>query len=254
VSFHHLDQYASVASPLTRTVPAARVLGVAVLAVGAATLPLGAWPQLAVLGIVVVGIVAAARIPPRAMANRLAGPFAFLLLASAGLLFLVPGEPLWHVGPIRISEAGLERFGFVLGRASVALAAAVVLVSTTSFPELLHGLRALRVPGAVATALGLAYRFLYLTLDELERLQRAARSRNAGHGAARRRHLLVAVTAATLGRSLARGERTHDAMLARGFAGTLPLLHVSPWTPQAAIELAMLLTVAAAVAVQARVG
>ena len=70
MSFHHLDQYASVASPLTRTVPAARVLGVAVLAVGAATLPLGAWPQLAVLGILVAGLVAAARIPPRAMANQ----------------------------------------------------------------------------------------------------------------------------------------------------------------------------------------
>ena len=253
MSFHHLDQYASVTSPLTRTVPAARVLGVAVLAVGAATLPLGAWPQLAALGIVVVGLVAAARIPPRAMANRLAGPFAFVLLASAGLLFLVPGEPLWHVGPIGISDTGLERFGFVLGRASVALAAAVVLVSTTSFPELLHALRQLRLPAVVTAALGLGYRLLYLLVDEIERLQRAARSRNAGAGTARRRSLVVGIGGAAMARAFARGERTHRAMLARGFTGDLPSLEPHEWDRHSGLLLAGLVLVVAAVSVSARV-
>jgi len=91
-------------------------------------------------------------------------------------------------------------------------------------------------------------------VDELERLKRAARSRNAGHGAARRRDMLIGVTAATLGRAFARGERTHDAMLARGFTGTLPLLHATTWSATAAVQLALLVTVAAAVAVMARVG
>ena len=68
----------------------------------------------------------------------------------------------------------MRRFGFVLGRASVALTAAVVLVSTTSFPELLQALRQLRLPAVVTTALGLGYRLLYLLVDEIERLQRAA--------------------------------------------------------------------------------
>jgi cobalt/nickel transport system permease protein len=194
-----------------------------------------------------------ARVPLSVALVRLAWPLGVALLASATLLVMVPGPPVVRLGPLAVTAPGADRFATVMARAMVALLPAVLLVSTTSFPELLQGLRALRLPRAVATALGLAYRFLYLAVDELERLQRAARSRNAGHGAARRRQLLVAVAASTLGRSLARGERTHGAMLARGFTGTLPLLHAVRWTPATAVGLATLLTIAAAIAVQARV-
>ena len=254
MSFHHLDQFAHTASPVTRMPPAGRIVGAMALALAAATLPPGAWPQLGMLVVLSLALFVLARVPLSVALVRLAWPLGFVLIASATLLIMVPGPALVPLGPLAITAPGADRFATVMARAMVALLPAVLLVSTTSFPELLHGLRGLHLPRAVATALGLAYRFLYLTVDELERLQRAARSRNLGHGAARRRHLLVAVTAATLGRALARGERTHDAMLARGFAGALPLLHTSPWTPQAAAELTMLLTVAAAVAVHARIG
>jgi len=251
VSFRHLDQYATVPSPMTRTLPTARVLAVVVVAVGTATLPLGAWRHLAVLAAIVVGLVAAAKLPARAVVTRLAGPFVFILLASAALLVLVPGEPLWHMGPVGISKAGVERFGFVLGRASVALTAAVILVSTTSFPELLHALRQLRLPAVVITALGLGYRLLYLLVDEIERLQRAARSRNAAGGAARRRHVLVGIGASAMARAFARGERTHSAMLARGFAGDLPSLTPRHWDLRSSLLLVALSGAVAAVTVAA---
>ncbi|MBE0594935.1 MAG: cobalt ECF transporter T component CbiQ [Gemmatimonadales bacterium] len=251
MSFQHLDQYATVASPLTRTVPTARVLAMVVVAVGTATLPLGAWLHLAGLAALVVGLAVAARLPARTVVTRLAGPFAFVLLASAALLFLVPGEPLWHLGPVGISQAGLERFGFVLGRASVALTAAVILVSTTRFPELLHALRQLRLPAVVITALGLGYRLLYLLVDEIERLQRAARSRNAGGGTASRRRLLVGIGAAAMARAFSRGERTHRAMLARGFVGDLPSLTPRHWDLRSGLLLAALSGTVVAVAVAA---
>ena len=250
MSFHHLDQYATVPSLLTRTVPTARVLALVVVAVGTATLPLGAWRHLALLAALVAGLTAAARLPARTVVTRLAGPFAFVLLASAALLVLVPGEPLWHVGPVGISEAGVERFGFVLGRASVALTAAVILVSTTSFPELLHALRQLRLPAVVITALGLGYRLLYLLVDEIERLQRAARSRNAKGGAASRR-LLIGIGASAMARAFSRGERTHRAMLARGFAGDLPSLTPQHWDLRSALLLVALFGTVAAVTVAA---
>lgn len=251
MSFHHLDQFATVQSPLTRTVPTARVLALAVLAAGTATLPLGAWVHLAALAVLVAGLAAVARLPARLVVIRLGGPFVFVLLASAALLVLVPGEPLWQLGPVGVSEAGLERFGFVLGRASVALAAAVILVSTTSFPELLHALRQLRLPAVVITALGLGYRLLYLLVDEIERLQRAARSRNAEGGAASRRRVLVGIGASAMARAFSRGERTHRAMLARGFAGDLPSLAPQRWDVRSAALLVALSGTVAAVAVAA---
>jgi energy-coupling factor transporter transmembrane protein EcfT len=184
----------------------------------------------------------------------LSGPFVFVLLASAGLLVLVPGRTVAHVGPVGISEEGLRRFGFVLGRASVALSAAVVLVSTTSFPELLQALRSLRLPVVVTTALSLGYRLLYLLVDEMERMQNAARSRNAGRGARSRRRVLIGITAAGLARALSRGERTHRAMLARGFTGDLPSLAPHHWDVYSALLLAGLIGAVGLIATAAHMG
>jgi cobalt/nickel transport system permease protein len=253
VSFHHLDQFAHVGSAVTRVPPAGRLLGTVALALAVATLPAHAWPQLGLLAAVSVALLGAARVPPAVALTRLAWPLALVLLASAALLVVIPGEPIARVGLLAVTAQGADRFASVLARAMVALLPAVLLVSTTTFPELLHGLRALRVPAAVATALGLAYRLLYLAVDELERLHRAARSRNAGRGAARRRHLAAAMASATLVRAFDRAERTHAAMLARGFRGTLPLLYAMPWTRAAAGQVALLCALALIVALSARV-
>lgn len=238
MSFRHVDQYAAVVSPVTRTAPTVRVLATAVLAAGAAALPFGAWLPLAVLLLLVLVIARSARLPARQMVVRAAGPFVFVLAASAGLLVLVPGDPVLTIGVLEVTDQGADRFAFVLGRASVALGAAVVLVSTTSFPELLHALRELRLPHVVTASLGVGYRLLYILVDELERLQRAARSRNAGAGATTRRRVLVGITAAGLARAFSRGERTHRAMLARGYAGDMPSLSSQEWDRRSTVALA----------------
>jgi len=225
MSFHHLDHYSHVESPITKTPPVIRLLGTVVLAVGAAALPLGAWIQIAALAILVAAFAVVAHIPARVLAVRMSGPLAFATVASVALLFLVPGETVLELGWLGVTDQGFLRFGSALGRAAVAIGAAVVLVSTTRFPDLVTALRQLRLPRAVTASLGLAYRLVYILVDEIERMKRAAVSRNAGGGAKKWRQLLIGVTAAALGRSLARGERTYRAMLARGFQGQMPSLH-----------------------------
>ncbi len=224
MSFHHLDQYAHIESPITHTPPVVRLLGTMVVAVGAAALPLGAWGHMAVLALLVGLIALMARVPARVMLLRVSGPLAFVVLASTAVLFLVPGQPVFHAGPVVVTDAGLLRFGSAIGRAVVALGAAVILVSTTGFPDLVSAFRDLRLPRVVTTSLGLAYRLLYTLVDEIERIERAARSRNVGAGARRRRQLAVGIAATALTRSFARGERTYRAMLARGYHGEMPSL------------------------------
>jgi cobalt/nickel transport system permease protein len=248
VSFHHLDQYAHVDSAISRRSPTVRLLGAVAIALGAALLPLGAWPQMVGLAAVVLALAAAARIPPGAFLVRLAAPFTFVLLVSGAVLVLAPGEPVARLGPVAITDAGLLRFGSVLGRAAVALGAAVVLVSTTPFDELVRALRTLRLPEGVTTALGLAYRFLYILNDEVERLRRAARSRNAADGATPRRRLAMGIAGAALQRSFDRSERLHRAMLARGFTGEMPALHGHPARGRPFLELTGLLLLVAAIA------
>jgi cobalt/nickel transport system permease protein len=252
MSFHHLDRFAAVASPVTRLHAVARLLGTVVLALGAATLPPGAWTQLAALGLVVLGVAMVARVPPPVMARRTLWPLALVIAGSVLLPVVVPGRPLAHAGPLTVTDAGMLRFATVVGRAAVALAAAVLLVSTTAFPELLRALRQLHLPQVVTASLGLGYRLLYILMEEIERLGRAARSRNAGAGAAQRRRLLVGIAAAVLGRSLARGERTHRAMLARGYAGDVPGLHDRPFRTRDLAAVTAVVVVVAAIALWSR--
>jgi cobalt/nickel transport system permease protein len=247
VSFHHLDQYAAVPSPLTRLPAVTRLLGAVTLALGAAALPHGAWTQLGALGLMVLVLALLGHVPLGIMIRRMVWPLGFVVLASVLLLVFVPGTPLVRLGPVSLTDTGVARFGGVLARASVALGAAVLLVSTTGFSELLHALRQVRLPRAVTVSLGLAYRLLYILVDEIERLQRAALSRNAGAGAASRRRLLAGVGAAALGRSLARGERTYRAMLARGYQGDMRPLHDPPVTTAGVVASAGLAALVAAV-------
>jgi len=251
MSFHHLDQYARVASPITSVPPVVRLLATIGLALGVSTLPLGAWIQIGMLATVVALLAVVARVPAGVMLVRVAGPLGFVVLASVALLFLVPGEPVFRLGPLRASDAGLLRFGSAMGRSAVALGAAVVLVSTTSFPDLVHALRQLRLPRAVTTSLGLAYRLLYLLSDEIERIERAARSRNARAVSGSRRRLLVGIAATALTRSLARGDRTYRAMLARGYRGEIRSLHSQPVDLRAALMLTALLLITAGITLSA---
>jgi len=247
VGFHHLDEFAAVGSAITRRSPAVRLLGTVALALGAALLPLGAWPQMAALGALVATLAFVARVRPGRFLARLAPPLAFLMLVSAAVLVLAPGEVVARLGPLRITDAGLLRFGSAAGRGAIALGAAVVLVSTTSFPEIVRALRRLRLPEIVTTSLGLAYRYLYILNDEVSRLRRAARSRNAGEGAASGRRLMVGIAAAALQRSFARSERVHQAMLSRGYTGAMPALAGRPYAGRPVVELGALAALVAAI-------
>ncbi len=251
MSFHHLDQFAATTSPVTRLPPVIRVLGTIVIALGVSSLPLGAWPQLAAMVGLAAILCAAARVPPLTLLRRMAGPLLFVLLASVALLFLVPGETVLSFAGLGVSGEGVVRFGSALGRAAVALAAAVILVSTTRFPELVQALRKLRLPRAVTAALALAYRLLYIMVDEVERMRRAARSRNAGGGAAKRRSLLAGVAVAALRRVLVRSEHTHRAMLSRGFQGDVVPLHESNVNRRSIAVLCTLTLIVAAIVASA---
>lgn len=247
MGFRHLDQFAHVDSALTRRSPHVRLLGTVVLAVGAAVVPPGAWPQLAALGLLVLALAALGRIGPGPFLVRFAPPFTFVILVSAAVLVLAPGEVVGRLGPLRVTDAGVLRFGSVAGRAAVGLGAAVILVCTTSFPDIVRALRTLRLPDVVTTSLALAYHYLFLLTDEAARLRRAARSRNAADGAVPRRRLLVGITAVAFHRSLARSERVYQAMSSRGYTGRIPSLMAVAPSRRPAIEVGGLAVVVAVI-------
>jgi cobalt/nickel transport system permease protein len=165
-------------------------------------------------------------------------PFA---LAAATVLFSIPGEALAQIqiGPLHlvITDAGLLRFSSILVRSWLSIQMAVLLVATTQFPDLLHALRHLYVPGILVSIISFMYRYLFVLADEAIRLLRAREARSAaldnrssGGNLAWRARVAGNMAGQLFLRSYERSDRIYNAMLARGYNGTL--LTLNPHTMQ----------------------
>jgi cobalt/nickel transport system permease protein len=134
----------------------------------------------------------------------------------------VRGGPQVEVGPFSLSEAGLATLALVTVKATIGTVSAVLLGTTTSFPDVLHGLERMRVPRLLTVIAAFMYRYLFVIADEARRMRaalaaRAYRPRHLGQVAALGRM----VTGLFL-RSYERGERVYLAMVARGYETTMP--------------------------------
>ena len=100
-------------------------------------------------------------------------------------------------------------------------AAALLLVASTGMPAIGVALRQLRVPEAFVTQLQLLYRYLFLLGEEAMRMERARDLRSCG-----RRGTGLWVSGTLLGalllRAVARAQRIYDALLLRGYSGSIP--------------------------------
>jgi cobalt/nickel transport system permease protein len=95
----------------------------------------------------------------------------------------------------------------------------LVLSSTTEFPALLQGLERLGLPRVMVMLFSFMYRYLFVMVEEVNRMRLARDSRNLG----RKRMWQIRSVGNMIGtlflRSYERGERIYQAMVSRGFEG-----------------------------------
>lgn len=180
---------------------------------------------------VLIFLIAAATIPPTS-------PIAFLpVLAVLGGAILLSGLPVAEIllraslilpFPIFFALVGWLEHGrlpvavALVARSYVSAVAVVLLMGVTPLPELLRALRGLGVPAVLVMVLQSLVRYLQVILDHAMRMRRAALCRDAGRPLGQRRSLwrrASGALAVLFGRSYARAEGVHRAMLARGFQG-----------------------------------
>jgi len=202
VKHDFLDRYSRLDSPVHR-LPAAFKLAATLLIVVAVLLVPPSRPDLlaAFLALLLVAS-ALSRIPARFLATRvlMLEPF---VIGVALLALFQPG--------------GGRVFLFLVARSTLCLLALVLLSNSTPFSELLRVLRAARVPALLVTTLSLMYRYLFVLVDEAQRMKRAQASRTF---ARRRRsvwHSASTVVSQLFVRSSERAERIYSAMCARGW-------------------------------------
>lgn len=211
-----LDRLAYLESPIHRLDPRAKLVTVAVFL--ACVISFGKYQVSALLPYTLFPIVLATAggLPLGYLARRLlaVAPFALFIGAFNPLL---DRQPLVLIGPVTVS-GGWVSFASILLRFALTLAAALVLVATTSFHAVCLGLERLGTPRVLANQLLFLYRYLFVLADEALRLVRARALRSFGG-----RGLGLRVYGHVLGhlllRSVARAQRVHRAMLCRGFDG-----------------------------------
>lgn len=165
-------------------------------------------------------VIGTARVPVRAVLRRLVVEVPFVIFAVL-LPFLGRGERIEVLG-LSLSVGGLWSAWNILAKATIGVLTSVVLASTTPVPDIIRGLERLRVPRTFTAIMAFMVRYLDVIAGELRRIRIALLSRGyAGRWFWQSRPLATSAGALFV-RTYERGERVYHAMMARGYAGTMP--------------------------------
>jgi cobalt/nickel transport system permease protein len=222
-ALHGTGLAGNTASPVHRLDPRAKVVGLLGVTVVAVTTPLAAWPVYLACAAALVAVAGLAGVGPRTIWRRGRFLVPLVLFVAVFLPFVRGGEQL-SLGPLSLSRVGLAAFAAVSIKAVLGTTSAILLSATTTFPSTLRALEAMRVPRLLVLIAGFVYRYLFVVVDEVQRMRaalvaRGYRPRSALHAAAVGR-----VATALFLRTHARGERVYLAMLSRGYTGSVPAL------------------------------
>lgn len=161
-----------------------------------------------------------AEIPVGFFLRRLSIEIPFVIFALA-MPFVGTG-PEVEVGPLVLSVPGLWGAWNVLAKATLSVGASVVLTATTEVADLLAGFDRLRAPRLLTAIAGFMIRYLEVAVVEISRVRIAIAARLGDRSRPGEAATLATVSGTMFIRAYERGERVHNAMLARGYGGTVP--------------------------------
>lgn len=136
--------------------------------------------------------------------------------------FIHKGGGTVDLGLFHVSKGGLLILWNVTVKSLISVACITLLASTTQFPDLMHGLERLHVPAFFTTVTAFMYRYIFIIVDEAERMKRARDSRNYQGRWIWHAKVTGYLIASLFLRSQERAEHVYHAMSARGFDGTFP--------------------------------
>jgi len=243
---HFLDPYQEGQSAIHRLDARIKfVLAVAFIFTTALT-PIGAWPVYILLFALAISVEVLSELGVGFVLRRamLALPF---VLAALPVIFTIEGPALFSlpIGPWTLTATipGVERFISIALKSWISVQIAIVLATSTPFPDLMVAMRSVHVPRLLVAIFGLMWRYLFVFADETLRLIRARTARSGESdqvglrtgGSVRWRARIAGGMAGNLFlRAFERSDRIYMAMVARGYDGEvratpLPPLQLEDW-------------------------
>ena len=198
----YIDRYARLDSPVHRLPPSVKLGAALAIVVSTAIVPLSSFWYFVSCALFLVAVIFLGRLPVRFVAVRLLT----LEPVAAGVAILS-----------LLQHDGLAMLIRILVKSNICLLAMVILSNTTPFAGILGVMRSLRVPPLLVTVLALMYRYVFLLIDQSERMTRARRSRTFSPRKEGRWKTAASIVGQLFIRSTERAERIYAAMTARGW-------------------------------------
>jgi cobalt/nickel transport system permease protein len=220
----YMDTLAEGDSPLHRLDPRAKLITTLIFIVTVVSFDKYSVPELLPFFAYPMVLIAMGGLPPGYILKKalLVSPFAVLV----GIFNpVIDREIFFHIGSVGIS-GGWISFVSILLRFLLTVTAALILISLTGFNAVSRSLIKLRVPRPFVVQLLFFYRYIFVLVDEAERMARA-RSLRVFRSGAMGISTFVPLVGHLLLRTLGRAERVYNAMRCRGFDGNIRVIRPS---------------------------
>lgn len=171
-----------------------------------------------------LALVRAAGLGVAAIGRKLLHVEGFMIALLIMLPFTAPGETLASLGPLTISDRGVERALSIVLTVNASVLSILALLTTIEPVRLGRTMASLGAPARFVHLFFFLVRYLPILRDELSRHLEAMRAR--GFVAGVNRHTWRSfgnLVGMLLVRSIERAERVDEAMRCRGFSGRFPL-------------------------------
>ena len=197
-----LERYNTLQSPIHRLSVHVKVPAAVLLLLATILLPPDAWIAFICIAAVLATTATLSKIPAEYLLRRMLLIEPIILSMAILTLFRPNGTTIFFVTMIK---------------ATLCLCTMILLSSTTPFSRLIELAERWHLPALLINIVGMMYRYIFVLIDETERMQRARNSRTFTMQKRHRWISLSQLVGQIFVRSTERAERIYAAMCARGW-------------------------------------
>jgi len=212
--------------------PRSKLLAVLIFSV-TASLVRSPW-VLAAMSILALVLASFSAVSPASFARKVwgsAGLFATLIALPAATQFITAGSVLFRLGPVAITRPGALGAITLILRVVASAGFALLIVWTMRWIDLLSALSRMKVPDIIVATLAMAQKQIVSLMRTVEQIHLARESRTLKESTtAENRRWVIERIAFVFQKSVKTADDVYDAMLARGYSGSMRVIHRTPAT------------------------
>lgn len=240
-----IDRHAQMASPVQRWDP--RIKLVALMVLIFATALLKTLPMVLLAFVVAAALLLLSRIPLGFVAHTVKWIVLFLLPFFILLPVTYPGTVELHLFGIPFAMEGVRLALLIVVKSLVIVMIAMTLFGSVRFDVAMVALQRLKCPSIIVQMLLFTYRYIFLFMAEMQRMDIAMKARGFIKGPnLYTLKVLGGFVGTLLIRSFERTDRIYKAMLSKGYQGELHTLVEFRAVPKDFMKAALVIVVAVA--------